>query len=120
LLVTEYSSPIGCGHYGPGHDVHPIAMRETVDREGTSGRLELRGDHAALRTADDVGIELWTHDLAALRQVAVASLGARLLVREHLVWFDLLDGDGDRCLGCVNVAFVPVDPCPGREPRAAG
>jgi len=115
LRVTGYSSPIGCGHYGPGHDLHPIGMRETVDRAGTEGHLEHREGHAALRTVDGACIELWTHDLATLRQVVVASLGARLLVAEHVLWFDLVDDDGDRRLGCVNVAFVPVDDCGGRE-----
>jgi len=71
-------------------------MRETVNRAGTMDCLELCGNHAPLRTADDGGMELSDHDLAALRLVVAASLGGPLLVAVQLLWFDLLDDDGDR------------------------
>ncbi len=111
--VVNYAAPIGCGSYLAGHDVHPIAMRATVDRPAVVGRLELADDHAAFMSEAGHRTELWTHDLATLRYLARASIGARLQVGEHLVWVDLLDDDNTVQLGCVNVAFAPVGPCAG-------
>jgi hypothetical protein len=108
---VTFVAPIGCGIYLAGHDVHPIAMRETVDRAAVPGRLTTFADHAAFTSDEGERIEVWTHDLVTLQVTVGAGVASRLQVEEHLVWIDLIDHDGMLRLSCVNVAFDWVEQC---------